>query len=369
MKEVPLLALIECIYSDEPDQKSWNETLFKLCQLIDAQAAALFIVARQGKAIRVLGQHGFSSHFMPANCLVSCEIGTHIQSTLRYQNVYSKRIEEDTYDTHLYDVTTHSTQQKIMSGIHSWKLYGNDQFFIGIEIHRDNAKPLFSIEEIDYLNCIYKHLKRVFEASEMIKELRQKDIALSSALSRVSQGVVVVDANLNIIYTNKVADILLLNNLGLAVTDNKLHATSNANQAVLQCHVQRIIEHGIPSLSIQFKEEEQTYPLVISFHNTMPLPEANKPLSNRAVLYISQLGTRSFATKESLQTAYQLTAAEAHIALSIADGLTLKDIAESKSISVQTVRSQLKIVFHKMGVNSQTDLARSILTSAYNLSL
>ncbi|WP_417447165.1 helix-turn-helix transcriptional regulator [Kangiella sp.] len=40
-------------------------------------------------------------------------------------------------------------------------------------------------------------------------------------------------------------------------------------------------------------------------------------------------------------------------------------MADDKNTSVQTVRSQLKMVFNKMNVNSQTDLVRHVLTSAH----
>ena len=54
---------------------------------------------------------------------------------------------------------------------------------------------------------------------------------------------------------------------------------------------------------------------------------------------------------------FDLTPAEARVARGVAEGLTLDAIGNKASISRETVRSQLKAVLAKTGVNRQADLA------------
>jgi DNA-binding CsgD family transcriptional regulator len=58
-----------------------------------------------------------------------------------------------------------------------------------------------------------------------------------------------------------------------------------------------------------------------------------------------------------LGTRFRLTPAEARIALGIARGKPLADIADAHGITVQTARTQLKSVFSKTHTNRQAELA------------
>lgn len=54
---------------------------------------------------------------------------------------------------------------------------------------------------------------------------------------------------------------------------------------------------------------------------------------------------------EHLTEIYQLTGTEKHIAYLIALGHSPKEIAEIRERSVETVRTQIKHLMHKIGVN------------------
>jgi len=57
-----------------------------------------------------------------------------------------------------------------------------------------------------------------------------------------------------------------------------------------------------------------------------------------------------------LQEVLGLTKAEARLAVRLACGVTLEDIAEEHDISISTVRGQLKSVFAKTGASRQAEL-------------
>ena len=64
---------------------------------------------------------------------------------------------------------------------------------------------------------------------------------------------------------------------------------------------------------------------------------------------------------ELLRERIGLTPMEARIALLLAEGLDLKDIARDQSISVHTVRSHLRAIYSKTGANSQARLVSLVL--------
>jgi DNA-binding CsgD family transcriptional regulator len=65
-----------------------------------------------------------------------------------------------------------------------------------------------------------------------------------------------------------------------------------------------------------------------------------------------------------LEQIFNLTPSEARVAIAIAMGKELSEIAINHNIAVGTVRNQLKSVFQKMGVSRQSDLVRVVLRIA-----
>jgi DNA-binding CsgD family transcriptional regulator len=60
---------------------------------------------------------------------------------------------------------------------------------------------------------------------------------------------------------------------------------------------------------------------------------------------------------------FDLTPAEASLALALADGLTLDQAAERLKIRKNTARAHLRAIFAKIGVTRQTTLVRLLLSS------
>jgi pimeloyl-ACP methyl ester carboxylesterase/DNA-binding CsgD family transcriptional regulator len=62
----------------------------------------------------------------------------------------------------------------------------------------------------------------------------------------------------------------------------------------------------------------------------------------------------------SVRESFGLTPAEIRLASYLRDGRTLKDAAEEMSVSINTVRNQLRAIFDKMGLKRQGDLVRAL---------
>ncbi len=60
-------------------------------------------------------------------------------------------------------------------------------------------------------------------------------------------------------------------------------------------------------------------------------------------------------------TAYGLTAAETQIAALMTEGLSVEQVAEERAVAVGTVRTHVRSLFAKTGVNRQTELIRLML--------
>lgn len=88
-----------------------------------------------------------------------------------------------------------------------------------------------------------------------------------------------------------------------------------------------------------------------------PLPEERGGLgTGPAALAILREAAAPEERRSLIRTRYNLTPAEAEIALALARGLSVPDIAGARGVSLPTVRSQLQAVYAKLGVRRQAEL-------------
>lgn len=84
---------------------------------------------------------------------------------------------------------------------------------------------------------------------------------------------------------------------------------------------------------------------------------ANPEVRKRMAVLAKAAGTREAHRRDRLMQMYGLTQTEARLAAHLADGGSVAGYAKLFEVSVGTVRSQLKSVFAKTGVNRQSALA------------
>jgi DNA-binding CsgD family transcriptional regulator len=68
---------------------------------------------------------------------------------------------------------------------------------------------------------------------------------------------------------------------------------------------------------------------------------------------------------DKLVDIYELTKVEAQVAISLANGYRPNEIAAIKNVAISTIRSQLKAIYRKLGVKSQAELVKVLLSGAF----
>lgn len=75
------------------------------------------------------------------------------------------------------------------------------------------------------------------------------------------------------------------------------------------------------------------------------------------ILLVTPVGPRDVPQAAIIQGLFDLTAAEARVARAIGQGMTAEDVSRANGVSLATVRTQLRAVFDKTGLNRQAELA------------
>ena len=92
--------------------------------------------------------------------------------------------------------------------------------------------------------------------------------------------------------------------------------------------------------------------------------EVNVP---KTAIYISTSSTLDESHQTMLQQLLGLSPRESHLAIGLANGMSLDEIADESGVKRSTVRSQLRSLFQKTGVNQQSALVSMVLRSLVGL--
>jgi DNA-binding CsgD family transcriptional regulator len=132
------------------------------------------------------------------------------------------------------------------------------------------------------------------------------------------------------------------------------HASSNDHLEALAQRVERLDASGSarPFLIVRLNDARA----ILAQPVVVPGPGFGSLGSARVAVFLSAPGQTETVREDDLQLLFGLSKAEARIARLLAEGLEPRQIAESRNVSVGTIRVQMKHIFHKMKVHRQSEL-------------
>lgn len=183
-----------------------------------------------------------------------------------------------------------------------------------------------------------------------------------ATLNRLPTGVVVVDAEANILFMNSLGTDYLARGDGLTMSQAGLCRTNRqAETAELHRLVKLAVDAGgdVIAHAIAVTREESDRPLSVVI---APLP-AEHSTGRVAVLLINDPERQSLPSTDTVAKLFDLTDAEARLALALSEGQRIEDAAEKLGITVNSARTYLKRIFSKTDVTRQAELVRLILAA------
>lgn len=223
--------------------------------------------------------------------------------------------------------------------------------------------PLSQAEQ-SYWRDFVPHLVRAVRLIGEQVRLRSERDLLYAAMNDAHSGMVLLNQSGEILLTNQTAERLLDAGEGVwrdngilrasSVEDNQqvqkaLEAAGNADGCGWTQRLKISRGRARPPLMLMAwmvpagQDQFHGQPIMVR----MVDPDAQPPLDEAA-----------------LRELYLLTKAEAHLACSLASGITLEQAAESGHVSINTMRTHLARVFSKMGVRQQSQLVSLVLLTA-----
>jgi DNA-binding CsgD family transcriptional regulator len=230
---------------------------------------------------------------------------------------------------------------------------------IGLAVLRSEKQGHIQSREREVFTALAPHVRAAIRMQMVLEG--QGTAMLTGALDALSLAAFICDGRGDVKSLTRAAEAIVTAGRGLQLRLGRLLPSKAGDQRALQEALDRAILASphlrTPMLQTLVITDTPTCgpPLVLDVIR-LPLRTQNFNFSARALVVVR--GGRSSADDRAhlLQTAYGVTVAEAEIALRIAGGRTLEQIATERAVSVTTVRTQLKSLFGKLGVSRQAEL-------------
>ncbi|MEI2297947.1 helix-turn-helix transcriptional regulator [Ensifer sp. MJa1] len=212
----------------------------------------------------------------------------------------------------------------------------------------------------DQYTALAPHLKRAFDF------LRRRDLMMAeqhegrTLLDTIGVGVIYVGDNLRIRSMNDNAERMAAKGIPFRVTFNgRLLMDESETSAALELLASPLGKLAQPQIRI-IRSGGSAFRITLVRRSATIFTEL---LDGPTVAVLIEPATSLVSDRQldHLKDSCGLTPAEIRIASGVAAGLTLKEMSHANGVSYETIRTQLKSIYAKTGVNSQTALVKLLM--------
>jgi len=223
-------------------------------------------------------------------------------------------------------------------------------------------------EEMEYVRLLMPHLVRSIELQAKITYLENKSEVLLNTLDRISQAVILLDAEGKVQLLNQRSEAILGRNDGLTISGRELCAHSASENIALRKLIRdagsnargKSIENPGGNALITRGDMLRHYCVTVT---PLPPTEFTGLETPALAVFIADPSDEVAAPDARLQVIFRFTPAETRLAQHLMLGMSLPAAAEKIGVSHNTVRTQLRRILEKTETRRQSELMR-VLTVA-----
>ncbi len=225
----------------------------------------------------------------------------------------------------------------------------------------------WSSARIETIQRLLPHLRQFVRVRQALVEARALGSSVVELLDNVRTGVIQLDRRARVVAANDRARELLRKGDGLSDQNGFLCASMPADDAELQ----RLLAQALPSLggqgvsgSMMVRRPHSLPRLVV---HVSPVNEGGLDLRQSrvgALLLVVDPTRRTDIDPDRVGDLLGLTPAESHVALALAQGKTIRDIAVATGRSQTTIRWHIRHIFAKHGLSRQVQLVQLVMSLA-----
>ena len=220
----------------------------------------------------------------------------------------------------------------------------------------------FNDDEVSLFAAVMPHLSQVIDLNDTLIDARQIASSLMAGLALLPDAVMLIDSERRILFCNPAAERIAKQRDALRITEGRLEASSPQSQAELlkACATTDDTGRFATTRCISLFSPKVNTSIVLTLRAVGGYQSAFESRVHwLAVVQCPVLA--DLPTDDHLAQMFGFTPAEARLGALLLDGVTLSEIANTLSVSKNTLRVQLAAVFSKTGTKRQSEFVRVAL--------
>ncbi|MBF4990383.1 helix-turn-helix transcriptional regulator [Methylophilus sp. QUAN] len=377
--DMQYLELVGEIYDAALKPEKWPEILQKLGQFMQSSKAVLFTnlhLPSQGGFYFTWGipqavTQQYVDHYQPHD--VWTQVG--IQKEIFYEGKVTLGTELVPHQQFLEskiwrELLVQADMARLCTGV----VFGIDNQYampVGVSLFRGVNDPSFDEQDRQKLQRLLRHFSRALGVMFQLRDADLQIAASRTALDGLRSGVILLNANSEILLANQAAQRILQSQDGLTTSEKNTLTTNCAEtQSAIEQILQTCLQHDLmevphfsQSIAINRTSGKAAYKLFFS-----RLPEHHDfvavPSTHHAMLFITDTEQPLKLSVELLKTTYGLTDAEVKLAQQCLVNDSMPALTTALNLSENTIKTQLASIYQKCGIHHRAELMKVLMALA-----
>ena len=245
---------------------------------------------------------------------------------------------------------------------------GSETVECHFRVCRSGSQARFTAADRELFKILLPHLKLAVHLHSQGDVLETERELYAGTVDRMQVGMVILNEAGKLLKMTTIASEILKENDGISLTQGVIKAEYRQSDRELQRMISEALstatkwKPAVPeALAITRPSGRAKLGVIV---RAIPLNAWSEGRHRPSVaVMIRDPERRSEASHEIMRNLFDLTPAEAALAILLANGMTLEEASEDLNIRKNTARAHLRSIFSKTGVTRQTMLVRLILSS------
>lgn len=346
-------AAVAALYDAALDERLWPDALRRLTEVTGSQASTFWILDRSSSSLlhptfitinfdrKAVDE--YLGGMAPLDPTVRYLLA-HPQDRIVHDGMLGSGRDEQTrcyLDWHERSVETR------------FRLVGQCNLAVGLQagvaLHRAREAGRYELAEIERFRLMHQHLSRALTVGAKIGSLTNLQQLGEELLDRSSAAIFLLDAARRVVFMNGAAEAMKAGGDGLRMSADGLHLSVAPEDEQLQTLIRQAMISaqgacGSPGGVMRASRKSGKQPYGIWVIALVRVPAALALFRPAVCVLISDPQRRLCPSAQHLRTLFNMTEAEARLAVRLADGESLRGAAEHLGITYGTARSQSELI-------------------------
>jgi len=364
MSDEQFLELVRLIYKASYEPKIWPEVLEIITQLTDSRSALLLYHDHDLSESSFMTSWGFpekaledySNKYHQLNPFFKLNGKNPLGTVATESQLVPNRHELETICGEFYEDFMKPYDQYHVVGA---TLFNDQNKVAAVALQRGRSQGSWIAEEVNLLQDLVPDFQQALKIHNKFTRLVCNEKKYHSIIDDIFLGVIVLDKGQQVLHVNTMAKSIINDNPVLDLNNERLFITDKKSNSDFQAMLGRLFHNNKTKTGrsevMGLRHPDMKFPLpllAIAQQNTSQFSSSSSS-EDDIVLYLSDPKQKNNLSVEVISAVFALTLSEAKVAMALANGHSMTEIAKENNLSIHTVRSYVKTIFEKTGTHQQ----------------